>query len=592
MIRQFNKQFTFCLLRTSLAILLSCTVYCQCTENVQKKIFLIGDSWASYMWYDGTISTVANDWGHSDVDYHTHAMLNELGAETDDFLKPEKIAQLTQDLLDRPELKVIHLSVAGNDFLGSWKTSFSQQQVDSLYEGMIGRLDSIIDTIHALRPDIHIVWSGYTYTNFQESIEQVPNSFRSSHPFYSNWQNMEFPTPTQINNLQNWFQQQVQERYQADPKFTYIPASSILQYTFGQANNLTIPPGGSYPPQTVDIPLGMIDYPSPLTSMRHYGTIPFVNIPIKDCFHLSSQGYYDFISYQFQKFYHKFLMEDDYALADNVLSGGVSQSGNISHVQVGKNSTDNYVSILQFDNTHWKSFVPEKVSLFLRIDSMSGENFLSSGDFEIDVIHGFFGDVATLDGADYASSSTATTSACVFGNPTQGKWVRLDFPETFASQLRNQAMQLRIRHTGSTEGIIAFTNDTQADFQAVLNVKYSTTPYPDDEEEKPDPPDDEDDDEDDNTVPPTQTPEENLHASDHSMDNAMTIFPNPINDQYIHISTSQAIVAVSIYTLSGQLQMHSHDSGSSIHVASLTAGMYLLEVETQGTVQQFKLIKN
>jgi len=599
-----NKRMLRATFNIFFVFLLSSSLYAQCTENVQKKMFLVGDSWATFMWFDGTLSTVAKDWGHSDVDYYTHLTLNEAGSQTDDFLKPEKISKLTQELAARPELKVVHLSVAGNDFLGNWKKSFTQDQVQDLYDDMILRLDSIIDTIHALRPDIHIVWSGYTYTNFQESIEQIPSAFRSQHPFYTNWQNMESPTPAQINALQNWFQQEVQQRYSNDPKFTYVPASSILQYTFGQTDDLTIAPGGTYPPYSVDVPLGLENYPSPLSSMRHYVTIPIVNIPIKDAFHLSSQGYYDFISYQFQKFYHKFFMDDDYTLADNTQSGGVSNTSVLSNLQVGKNGTDEYKGILHFDNTHWQSYVPEKVSLFLKIDNLSGSNFLSTNNFEIDIIQGHFGDLVGLDLADLSSETTLTTTVCAFGNNNKGKWIRLDFPENIAKQFKNEVTQLRLRYTGTADGLSTFINGSDIDFQAVLNVKYSDDPYPETDPELPDDPDDPEPNPpvDPNPTPPDppkepEEPEEEkpvvpiVSITETQTNESVYVFPNPISDNVLNIVSEKKIDNLYMYDLSGKLHFHYIQPSNFIDVKMLKSGMYILEVQVGDIHKRMKIVK-
>jgi len=566
-------------------------VHSQCSENSQKRIFLMGDSWATYMWYDGTLATVAKDWGHSNIDYYTHLTLNELGSKTDDFLKPEKINKLSDELAARPEIKVIHLSVAGNDFLGNWKASFSQEQIDTIYQDMIVRLDSIIDTIHAMRPDVHIVWSGYTYTNFQESILSVPSSFQSNHPFYTNWQNMEYPTPSQINTLQNWFQQEVQARYASDPKFTYIPASSILQYTFGQTENLSIPPGGTYPPQTVSLPYGNVDYPSPLNSMRHYMTVPVVNIAIKDAFHLSSQGYYDFMSYQFQKFYHKFLMEDVYTVATYANSGSVGELGHITDVlQVGKNGSEEHVGILHFDNSHWEEYIPEKASLFLRIKDIEGANILSSSDFEIDAMEGSFGDFAGLDPQDFHTTASITSTACVFGANETGKWVRLDFPQNFASQLRNVPTQLRIRYTGTDQNKITFYNSTDIDFQAVLTVEYSLTPYPEDEPEEPEIPEEPEEPETPEIPEEPSNPTIIVSLSETDFLSDFQVFPNPVNNEELTVIWDKPIDRLELYDLMGNL-VFIHVAKHTVHLDGIQPGVYLLRVESGDKYRQKKVIK-
>src|SRR5690554_3626498 len=145
--------------------------FSQCSENEETKVLLVGDSWAFFMNVDGTINNVAKDWGHSNVKYYINLTLSENGAETDDFLKPAKVAELQNQLTSLTDLKAVHLSIGGNDFLGDWNKDFTQAEVDTLYEGVASRLDSIVDIIHQARPDVHVFWSGYVYTNFKEVIE-------------------------------------------------------------------------------------------------------------------------------------------------------------------------------------------------------------------------------------------------------------------------------------------------------------------------------------------------------------------------------------------------------------------------------------
>lgn len=541
------KQFITSLLFSTLLF----SGFSQCSETSKTKILLMGDSWAFFMNVDGTINKVAKDWGHSDVEYYTNLILSENGAETDDFLKPSKVSELAGKLASMPDLKVVHLSIAGNDFLGSWDVSFTPEKIDSLYNGVAGRLDSIIAQINQIRPDVQVFWSGYTYTNFGEVIGSLPSFLQSSHPFYSRWQAMGFPTFTQINTVQNWFQEKIRVRYASNSKVTYIPAASILQYTYGQTANLAVPPSGTYPAFTATIPEGHVDYPSPRNSMRDY-------LLTKDCFHLSVKGYYDFISYHFQKFYQKHLMEDDYTIADFSKSGSVSNSGTISNeLKIGKDGSDEYVGIIHLDNNHLEANVPESLSLFIKIDTVYNTNFLTTGDFELDIIQGNFGGTESLDAQDYFSTSGITGSTCVFGTNEVGKWVRFDLPASFLDHIRKSKSQIRIRYTGTTDGVVKFVNTANDDFQPVLEVKYGAS-Y--------------------------------LGLSNQSSTSKLDIYPNPTKD-ILNIVSNESIENISIYTVSGQLMLNEVNPSNAINVSTLPVGMYIINVQIGNQIQQQKFIK-
>ncbi|MBN9293998.1 MAG: T9SS type A sorting domain-containing protein [Flavobacteriia bacterium] len=530
-------------------ILSSFLLKAQCTETDVTKILLIGDSWAFFMNVDGTINDVAKDWGHSNVKYYTNLILSENGAETDDFLKPEKVTEMTNRLTTMPDLKAVHLSIAGNDFLGSWDVHYTQAQTDSLYDGVVGRLDSIIDIISQIRPDIQIFWSGYVYTNFQEVLETTPSYLQTSHPFYGRWQAMGFPTISEINTVQNWFQDKVAQHYSSNPKVTYVHAPGLMQYVFGQTSNLGVAPGGTYAAFTAPMPYGYTDYPSPKNTMRDYGIT-------KDCFHLSASGYRAFISYHFQKFYQKYLMDDAYTIAGDVNSGSVSSNGTTyTELKVGKDGINEFAGIIDLDNTHIADTSVGNVSLFLKIEEITNTNFLSSGEFIVEIANEKFGNSSSLESEDYSNAASASGNACVFGNATAGKWVRLELPASFTDQIRRTKAQIRIRYTGQGDGIIRFANSSDADFQPVLNIKYG-----------------------------------DILATASVNTISLDVYPNPAKD-LLNISAEQNIEAVSIYNVAGQLMLTENNPSKEISIRSLPDGMYILNVQVGNTVQKVKFIK-
>ena len=134
----------------------------------------MGDSWAFFMGVDQTINTVLEKWGHSGYTYFTNLTIAENGAETDDFLNPDKQAEIQARIDEFPSIEVVHLSIGGNDVLGDWHISFTQQQTDSLRDAVQERLLEVIEFIKTTRPGIRILWSGYCYPNFGEVIGSLP----------------------------------------------------------------------------------------------------------------------------------------------------------------------------------------------------------------------------------------------------------------------------------------------------------------------------------------------------------------------------------------------------------------------------------
>lgn len=520
----------------------------QCTETSENKILLVGDSWAFFMNADQTINKVMKDWGHSNYKYYTDLVLSENGAETDDFLLPAKKQKIQEKLNEFPSINVVHLSIGGNDVLGSWNVNFTAQQTDSLQDAVFQRLDSVITFIKSARPGIQILWSGYTYPNFGEVIGSMPSFLQSSHPFYGTWQGMGFPTFIQLNTVQNQFTDLINNFYAADSQVTVIPATGLMQYAFGQAVPLGVAPGGSYAAFTVPMPYGKPDYPSPKETMRDYGVT-------KDCFHLSVAGYYELVSQHTRKFYHKFLMDDVYTLATFNESGSVSSMNNMNASQyVGDENGEKFTSIFSFDVQMPESFV-DKASVFIRIDEMTGTNFLNSG-LEVKLINGFFGTQSVLEAADFSAAGDATAVPCVFGTDAVGKWIRLDLPANLLPFIKNGKIQIAVSAPAVTASKVKFTDASDPELAPVLNLKlgasYAST--------------------------------ENIEMS-----NSM-IYPNPTTG-LLTIKANNAVTDVFVTDITGRKVAFTVIDANSIDISTLPEGIYMLNFVNNKEVHSKKILK-
>lgn len=520
----------------------------QCTETSENKILLVGDSWAFFMNADQTINKVMKDWGHSNYKYYTDLVLSENGAETDDFLLPAKKQKIQEKLNEFPSINVVHLSIGGNDVLGSWNVNFTAQQTDSLQDAVFQRLDSVITFIKSARPGIQILWSGYTYPNFGEVIGSMPSFLQSSHPFYGTWQGMGFPTFIQLNTVQNQFTDLINNFYAADSQVTVIPATGLMQYAFGQAVPLGVAPGGSYAAFTVPMPYGKPDYPSPKETMRDYGVT-------KDCFHLSVAGYYELVSQHTRKFYHKFLMDDVYTLATFNESGSVSSLNNMNASQyVGDENGEKFTSIFSFDVQMPESFV-DKASVFIRIDEMTGTNFFNSG-LEVKLINGFFGTQSVLEAADFSAAGDATAVPCVFGTDAVGKWIRLDLPANLLPFIKNGKIQIAVSAPAATASKVKFTDASDPELAPVLNLKlgasYAST--------------------------------ENIEMS-----NSM-IYPNPTTG-LLTIKANNAVTDVFVTDITGRKVAFTVINANSIDISTLPEGIYMLNFVNNKEVHSKKILK-
>lgn len=513
----------------------------QCSETPEPKVLLVGDSWAFFMSVDQTINNAFRKWGHSNYRYLTNSVIAENGAETDDFQRPDKRRVIDSLIQAYPSIEVIHLSIGGNDYLGDWKVSNTPAQTDSLFVKVKTRLEDVIDFLKSTRPGIKVMWGGYTYPNFGEVLT-AGNALGTNHPFYGTWQGMEFPTFAQLNGLLNRVSDSMTVYADNDPQVEFFNATGLMQYTYGQATALGIAPGGTYPAFTQPLPYGDPNYPSPRNSMRDYLGIT------KDCFHLSAKGYLDMLEYHTEKFYHKYLMDDFYVVAEkNLQSGSVSSQGDVADTLVmGKDGATSFASLITFNTSSMLDTTLAKASVFLRRKGLSGTNPIS-GSLQLKIKSGQIGATINVESTDYAAQTDDVSTPCLFGsNNGNDHWIRLDLPPSALANIKQNAItQIIIEAPTAANGLVAFYDGTNPAYAPVLNLKYGQTP--------------------------TYIQEE--------MAKNLSVYPNPASNVLTIESNGQAISSATIFDMLGKAVMSKSLQQNQLDISSLKSGIYFIEMQ-------------
>ena len=440
----------------------------QCQENTEEKILLVGDSWAFFMDFDDTFNQVLPTWGHTNKTYYTNSILAENGATLTDFLQPEKLDEIELQLQQKPSIDVVHLSLGGNDFLQNWNIDFTDQETDDLKNSVINNLITLINHIKSYRPNIQILWSGYTYTNFEEIIST--SFIPALHPFNNTWASMGFPDNESLNLILNDFSNSIIDLSETDTQLDFVNATGLMQHIFGQETNLAVAPFGSYPPLDAPLPIGFINYPSPQISMRNYSA--FI-----DCFHLSAAGYAAFINYQTQKYYHKVLMDDSFFITENNnLSGSLTETSTLNDLFViGDFNNTEHKLILNFPTENQLDFNTAEAELFVRIKEEA--NITENLSFLVEVKSGFFGSTESIEADDFTFVADASSEVCYFGDADEEKWLRLSLNDSLLASINNQNQtQIRISLTEDSSGYIQFFDASDEDFAPVLNITYGDEP--------------------------------------------------------------------------------------------------------------------
>lgn len=531
-------------------------LFAQCNETNVQKVMLVGDSWAFFMGVDQTINTIFDRWGHSNYTFYTNAILSENGAETVDFMQPVKQDEIQAQLDARPEIEAVHLSLGGNDVLGDWNINFTQFQTDSLMDTVFTRLISIIDFIKAARPGIRIFWSGYAYPNFGEVLFDA-GFLQTIHPFYDTWEGMGFPDFAQLNGLLNEYSSMMEAYAQADPQVDFINATGLMQHTFGQNTSLSIAPGGSFPPLTAPLPEGFEDYPSPKSSMRDYGLF-------LDCFHLSAEGYRDFFGYHTQKFYHKFLMDDQYFLASNSeATGSVTAAGTVisDTLWLGTDSITEYRPVMTFDTSTLPDAGAASASVFIRREILEGNNPVND-QLSLLIRSGLTPETSAVIPETFDSAADISVIPCVFGdNNGNNRWIRLDIPESALSFINNSGLlQIVLATSDTLGGKSRFSGAVDADFAPVLNVTHQVV---------------------------TSSKPTDLNAQ-----SEILVFPNPARDQVFFKSNQNKIDQVELFNQQGQ-QIKTSQANTQLvrlDLAGLAKGIYVARVRTLTGISSHRVI--
>ncbi|MFN5324926.1 MAG: T9SS type A sorting domain-containing protein [Bacteroidota bacterium] len=527
-------------------ILFAPKAHAQCVETPVERVLLMGDSWAAMMGTDNSINTAFSTWGHTNYKFYTNAILSENGTETVDFIQQSRLDEIQTQLLARPTIDFVHMSLGGNDVLGQWNKNWSQAKTDSLLDSVSARLVYIMDFIKSVRPDIKILWSGYAYPNFGEIIGDLA-PFQSQHPFYPTWNGMGQPNFTQINGILNYYSSEMAAIANADPQIEFVNATGIIQHVFGQATPLSVPPGASYPAFSAPMPLGYPNYPSPKNAMRNY-------VIFKDCFHLSPASFEQFVSYHTRKYYQKALMNDQVILAAGGSSdGSVSAQGSVStSLMVGNSSGDDYASVITFNTTSMPDTGVSAATIFLRRESLTGANPIGSS-MQLTVVGGNFGTSVNVEPADYQDPGDGSGNPCQFGTSnTDGGWIRLEVPASLLPYITYTAnTQFMLSAPGAT-GMVTFTGSADPELAPVLNLTYG---------------------------PQTTSIAENAIGFGLDM---VTLYPNPTTGQIRIKNLGETnLTSVEVMDMAGRIVYAADGVNETLDLSDLVAGTYLVRLNTE-----------
>ncbi|WP_154222756.1 SGNH/GDSL hydrolase family protein [Marinicella rhabdoformis] len=252
------------------------------------KVLIVGDSWAQQQYSDDVHDAVFDVNGYPGIQVLRNADSDLVaidGTTAADWVVPTELAKITNALVNNPSVDTVQLTIGGNDFLNNWYKSMTMMEVDALKMGIVADIQTIVDAILAVDINIEIIMSFYDYPNFEETTGGITGFICAGLH-----NDMENPTPTEINNLALDFTQAFVEIADQNPKVFHVPHWGRMQNAYGWPDN-GIQPGD------IQLP-GDFTLTSPLEAMRlHFGLV-------RDCFHLGAPGYDILVQALFEEYYH------------------------------------------------------------------------------------------------------------------------------------------------------------------------------------------------------------------------------------------------------------------------------------------------
>lgn len=538
----------------------NCSAQQACLGRKSAHIRLVGDSWlhfpAIYMAYDSALAK------YGFADYFAvsdGSAIISMQAETwwqNPLARFALEAAINSDA-SRP-IDIIMVSLGGNDVAFKIRKGDSLSTLDdNLYQARL-YMDSIFDFLHQKYPKGQIIWQSYDYPNFNDPCMNIPWN-----PYCDLWESRGYPTPYEINRFMAYmtdFQDTVVQGYRSRGKeymhfYNYL---GLMQWRYGQTTPLRYEPFGTYPPRSVPLPYGNMNYPSPLEAM---------GLLSNDTYHLGPQSFTYLAEAYMRDFISNYLRRERdtsiYSMGQN-FDGWVDADNTTGtgSVLVGKRNTSTDTRGIFSFNTE---FIPDnkiikRASVFFKLKTIKkayplGVTFPQN--FTLDIKTGSYG-IAAIEASDYGSASTATDIACFAGRLIGNDYaLRADILDDALKYINKSGITQFKLSTDDDNLLTFFNGDTTAFEGPYLDIYYDSTTLVTGIKNK---------------LPST---------------NQLSIFPNPAtNDITIQFSKEflNKNVQINIFNTIGSLvsktiQIKPNEEFYKIDLSQLNAGAYFISVE-------------
>jgi hypothetical protein len=406
-------------------------------ELLTPRLLLAGDSWAQYMWDDGSHNEQFDRFGHADKRALSRSLGSDpgpgytgpeyaiSGSEARQWADPANypwIANMVADLQANPSIDRVLLSIGGNDVLagksgGGW---YKQMDLDvqgseaALFDRIHGNTLQIIDAALAVRPDLRVILSSYDYPNFNTGFWCFVYACPKRRDLSRDPDNA-LVTDQELNAMIVNVEQDRIAWTNAHPRSDFDHAVGLMHYFYGDGVSapLTLPRPGQVPPDYNPFPGGNPQRPTLRSNFRNDA----------DPIHLDVEGYEYKIAAEIEGLFLPLFRGN---AAATFFSVGGSEDGwtdgatlGTTAIRLGDNGAAPLRGILSFDT----SSLPDdaqvtQARLYLTREGGAGTNPFTSGALgtpTVDVRTGTFG-APVVEPSDAGAPATALDAGWAIGS--------------------------------------------------------------------------------------------------------------------------------------------------------------------------------
>lgn len=286
------KYIIFGFLALTLSISLS-----GCKPEAQTVV-VAGDSWGFFVCANKSfVKPFANAGLTTTKVNSTCLVTTRVGMHAEDWLG-SNFHKATQTALLDATVKVLYLSLGGNDLMNDWNKNMPATERAATFLTIRNRVQNIIAKYRKQRPDIKILISGYDFPRF--TPDHVIPDYKEA------FEAMGSPTPFELNGALQEFSASMASLADGSNVF-YIQHLGLMHYYFGN-RDAGLPAFQTLPPTQISSP----DAPTLTGGDLRLQTDPEGMLKVEglavDAFHLSKSGYEKIADHSVQHYLKSWLL--------------------------------------------------------------------------------------------------------------------------------------------------------------------------------------------------------------------------------------------------------------------------------------------